>query len=267
MKYFVVADIHGYYTILKNALDKAGFNPETDTLISLGDALDRGPEPNEVIHYLINLPHKILIRGNHEDTAASLLYMFDEPLYNKSRPDYYDETNGTFDTIRLLAQKVRKHKISKTLAKWAWDEVVEDARRHIEFKQYMSVLVDYYELDKYVFVHGWIPVDERVIGKDKNGYIFKMSYRSDWRDVNENAWYQARWMDTFTVTQEKVFEPNKIIVCGHWGTFDWWERLHGKKDCFDIYKTDNFIGLDATTAYSKKINVMTFELENNNNGK
>ena len=67
MKYFVVADVHGFYDEMKAALDEAGFDPENEnhTLISCGDVIDRGKRPNEVVKYLVNLPRKILIRGNH----------------------------------------------------------------------------------------------------------------------------------------------------------------------------------------------------------
>ena len=69
MKYFCVSDVHGYFDQLLHVLEKAGFdknNPE-HTLISCGDHFDRGRQPTEVMNYLMALPRKILIRGNHED--------------------------------------------------------------------------------------------------------------------------------------------------------------------------------------------------------
>lgn len=46
MNYFVVADVHGYYYELINALNEKGFNPEDENhkLIVCGDLMDRGPE-------------------------------------------------------------------------------------------------------------------------------------------------------------------------------------------------------------------------------
>ena len=41
---FVVGDLDGDYSRLKAQLDKVNFNPDEDTLISLGDIIDRGPD-------------------------------------------------------------------------------------------------------------------------------------------------------------------------------------------------------------------------------
>ena len=41
-----MSDVHGFYSILKDELDKAGFiqNNNNHTLIICGDLFDRGPE-------------------------------------------------------------------------------------------------------------------------------------------------------------------------------------------------------------------------------
>ena len=53
-KIFVVSDIHGHCTELKNALEKAGFisGDETHLLIACGDYFDRGSESRLVLEYL-----------------------------------------------------------------------------------------------------------------------------------------------------------------------------------------------------------------------
>lgn len=49
MRYYVVSDIHGYYTQMKSALEKAGFFSDTTPhkLIMLGDLFDRGHEAKQ----------------------------------------------------------------------------------------------------------------------------------------------------------------------------------------------------------------------------
>lgn len=66
---FAVGDIHGHFTLLQNALDNAGFNPDVDRLFSVGDLVDRGPESANVIRWL-NKPWFHAIQGNHEDIAV-----------------------------------------------------------------------------------------------------------------------------------------------------------------------------------------------------
>lgn len=66
MRRLVVGDIHGYYDKLRNALDKASFDPDKDTLYSLGDLCDRGPEPVKVLNYMYSLPNLKIVLGNHD---------------------------------------------------------------------------------------------------------------------------------------------------------------------------------------------------------
>ena len=50
MKYYITADVHGFYTELHTALEEAGYfkDPEPHKLIILGDIFDRGPEAAEM---------------------------------------------------------------------------------------------------------------------------------------------------------------------------------------------------------------------------
>lgn len=66
MRRFVVGDIHGGYKALLQVLERAGFDREKDMLISLGDVVDGWPEVKECIQFLIDLPHKIMLLGNHD---------------------------------------------------------------------------------------------------------------------------------------------------------------------------------------------------------
>ena len=68
MKIFVVSDVHGYYDIMKKALDDVGFDPQNHQhlLVNCGDAMDRGHQPREVIEFFNRLPNKVLVTGNHE---------------------------------------------------------------------------------------------------------------------------------------------------------------------------------------------------------
>ena len=60
MKYFIVSDIHSFYTKLKRALDKAGFNKRNKdhTLIVCGDIFDHGPDTRSVYKFLTSIPNR-----------------------------------------------------------------------------------------------------------------------------------------------------------------------------------------------------------------
>ena len=248
MKYFVVADVHGFYDEMKAALDAVGFDPENEnhTLVSCGDAIDRGPRPNEVIKYFVNLPRKVLVRGNHED-------LMDELMDNPWGPKMHDYSNGSYDTLVELASKHHKvnygTKISKTLARYMeWEELRNFAKAEKTYRKYRNLLVDYFETEHYVFVHGWIPT---------TGY----EYKDNWRNAEPIHWSYSRWTSGIDATIHKLFEPNKTIVCGHWHAAAWHQHFEGAAPYADHspYVNKDVIALDTCTALSKKVNVFVIE--------
>ena len=106
-KLFVVSDIHGHYTLLKEELDKAGFDNENTEhlLICCGDYFDRGSENLEVLKFFERLKHKVLLRGNHEDLLLKLLQT------GRVLPHNY--INGTMQT---LTDFFGKYSIEKQLS-------------------------------------------------------------------------------------------------------------------------------------------------------
>lgn len=64
---FVTSDTHGMREQLENCLKQAEFDRDIDTLIHLGDCVDRGPDSRGVIDLLLSIPKRICVRGNHDD--------------------------------------------------------------------------------------------------------------------------------------------------------------------------------------------------------
>lgn len=78
MKTFVVGDIHGRCAQLLNLLDMLPRNPETDTLVFLGDLIDRGADAPGCVEAIRNLcrenPERVIcLRGNHEQMLMDFL--------------------------------------------------------------------------------------------------------------------------------------------------------------------------------------------------
>ena len=71
MKTFVVGDIHGRCAQLLNLLDMLPRDPENDTLVFLGDLIDRGADAPGCVAHILKLcrenPERVIcLRGNHE---------------------------------------------------------------------------------------------------------------------------------------------------------------------------------------------------------
>jgi serine/threonine protein phosphatase 1 len=66
----IIGDVHGCLEMLKRLMDKIAYRPERDSLIFLGDYIDRGKDAMGVVEYILSLSrlsgdiHCLL--GNHE---------------------------------------------------------------------------------------------------------------------------------------------------------------------------------------------------------
>lgn len=70
---FAIGDVHGEPAQLSKLLGRLPALDADDTLVFLGDYLDRGPRPNEIVAQLMALPERtpakvVCLRGNHEDS-------------------------------------------------------------------------------------------------------------------------------------------------------------------------------------------------------
>ena len=78
MKTFVVGDIHGRCAQLLHLLDMLPRDPENDTLVFLGDLIDRGSDAPGCVAHALKLsrenPERVIcLRGNHEQMLMDFL--------------------------------------------------------------------------------------------------------------------------------------------------------------------------------------------------
>ena len=76
-KIYAIGDIHGCYDQLLALMKVIPINFKRDTLVFMGDYIDRGTQSVEVVDYLIELkkrvPGIIFLKGNHEDMLEKYL--------------------------------------------------------------------------------------------------------------------------------------------------------------------------------------------------
>lgn len=65
MAHYVMSDLHGEADRFHAMLNKIGFL-EDDTLIILGDVIDRGPNGIDLLLEIMDMPNVIMLLGNHE---------------------------------------------------------------------------------------------------------------------------------------------------------------------------------------------------------
>ena len=227
MKYFVISDLHSFATEVKAVLRRAGFNKKNKdhTLIVCGDVFDRGDESLELYKYLKSIPKKrcILVKGNHETLYFELL--------KKDWPHYYDATNGTLKTFFHISEKPYTNYFLEN----EWLNIRDCVANHEVTKWLKSdQWVDYFELDRFIFVHSFIPATWA------------------WRkNASAADWENARWGNPWKQYKAGLFdlekEDGKTLVVGHWHVWDFHQNLGEDRNSTsrDIYYSNHLIALDG----------------------
>lgn len=256
MRYYVTADVHGFYDKFMTALTETGFfeDKEPHKLIICGDIYDRGNGANKLQEFILDLMKKdqiILIRGNHEDLAIDLLHRWHQGSYYQ----IHHHTNGTVDTVcQITGYGMDDINMNP-------EEVGRAFLKNPFIREIIPYMVDYYETDNYIFVHGWIPCTQ--IHRESGEYEY--IYDGKWRDSDKMQWSRARWYNGMEAAHAGVIEEGKTIVCGHWHSSFGHSRYenNGSEDGpdadFKPYYGKGIIALDACTALSKSVNCILIE--------
>lgn len=135
-KMFAIGDIHGCLDQLRRLIRDIPADPAGDTMVFIGDYIDRGRESRGVVDYVLGLrgayAKLVCLCGNHESMLLNYLEGVEEELYLQ---------NGGGATLRAYgislsdSPRVRKEKIPA------------------EHMSFFESLLPYYETDQYLFVH------------------------------------------------------------------------------------------------------------------
>lgn len=244
MKYFIVADVHGFYNEMITALEEKGFDKTNyeHIFVSLGDYFDRGKQAKECLDFVNSLPteRKILIVGNHD-------LLMDEMIY-RGYPVSSDIYNGTLGTIHQIVGTRRNQ-----------GEEIDAIRGNYQYNLYRKELILWTEVGDNIFVHGWIP-------------------QIDYKNASYKDWKDATWLNGMARWSQGIKVPNKTIWCGHWHTSWGHAHLHHEGVEFinkeydykafgitpivhhEPFKDEGIVAMDACTALSHKVNCEVIEI-------
>ena len=256
MRYYVTADVHGYFRELKKALTEQGFfeDPQPHKLIVCGDLFDRGMEALPLQAFILELMAKdqvILIRGNHEDLTLNLINNWHRRSYLQS----HHHTNGTIDTLCQLTGCSSRDLYTNT------ENVGRAFLKNPYIQELIPAMVNYFETDHYIFVHGWIPCMPISVASNEMEYV----PIPDWRNADTDMWDKARWINGMEAAHGGIVEEGKTIICGHWHCSFGHSRYEHDGGEFDNnpnfapYYGNGIIALDACTPVSGKVNCIVIE--------
>lgn len=157
-RHLAIGDVHGCITALKTLFEFVGLRSD-DTVVFLGDYIDRGPDSAAVLDFILDLgnTHKVIpLRGNHE------LMMLDSR--EKKSWLYSWLQYGGEETLASYAGSV------DPAAPFA--EVPE---AHMDFLE--NKLLSYYECDTHFFVHANADAD-KPLDKQPDASLYWRRFRN-----------------------------------------------------------------------------------------
>ncbi|MBW6491671.1 MAG: metallophosphoesterase [Lentimicrobium sp.] len=181
-KQWVIPDIHGCYYSLKALIEDQIMPSADDTLMFLGDFVDRGPQSKQVLDYVMGIEQQgcyiVALKGNHEDF---FIKAWDEERNRKSFL-FFKQANWS-KNLWL------KHGGKEALESFETDDLSAIPEQYIEW---MRKLPLYYETGNYVLVHA--------------GLNFKNN------DPFQDEWAML-WLKDYKIIPSKI--GNRRLIHGH----------------------------------------------------
>ena len=183
---WVIGDVHGHFQTLHSLVEKLQLK-EKDTVIMLGDLIDRGPTSADVVKIVKETENFYSIRGNHEQM---MIDGFDDALFFKERNE------GS----RIWYHCGGVNTESSYMALYGNDtDACERASKDVEW---MTTLPTEIVLDNWRFVHAGYNQNHDVEGQSE---VVHMYARSQF------------------FTSKHVIDSKRTILFGHSPTF---KHLH-----------------------------------------
>lgn len=95
MRTLIVGDIHGCYRELLELFDTAALGAD-DIVVSVGDLVDRGPDPAAVVRWFRAREHAVVLMGNHERKHVRELFSYSQEVTRVQMGDDYADAVAWF---------------------------------------------------------------------------------------------------------------------------------------------------------------------------
>lgn len=222
MATYVFSDVHGHAKTLRRMIERVSPS-EDDAIIMLGDMIDRGPDPMDVVDACRELHNCTVLMGNHEDLMLGYLKGKGDPIEHYL--DLYNWKINGGDTTRKGLKSLKRASI-------------DDYNELIDWFESLPLWTHAWVGDRlYLFVHAgidprfvgelpdeWTPeaIDELMLRQSvKKGVEELMEIRSELSSyellhcgLDELVWIRENfWRHHTGLINEKGEGP--IIISGH----------------------------------------------------
>lgn len=165
-----IGDIHGCLHPLRSLLEEKVLPTPDDTLVFLGDYIDRGPHSKGVLDYLIGLQQEgyatVFLRGNHEQTLLDALDAeknLKKGLFSKPKNQLFITWLDGFGG-------------QQTLDSYGLQDLKNFPKDH---EDWLRSLLFYHKTDNYYFVHAGFNFAENDILTDTHAMLWIREFDYD----------------------------------------------------------------------------------------
>lgn len=225
MKTYIIGDVHGEVKKLESCLNIVNFDFNKDTLISLGDVVDRGKHSFECVELLLKCKNGIFIKGNHDDCYYQGLLNGTYLLYNQGCKETLQSYIKNCNPDRQLVDK-----FSGVSTDFCLEDIPPE---HYGF--FKNQLPYYIDKDNNCFVHGGFNRHHLIEETEKYGEISDLWWD---RDLFMSALAYENMKDhTYPFKMKNQF---KNVFIGHTPTQYWGVTIPIK--AANIYNLDTGCG-------------------------
>jgi serine/threonine protein phosphatase 1 len=222
---FAIGDIHGDLDALEKLLSNLPPLDKDDTLVFVGDYIDRGPKSAEVVEFLRAMPGQtpakvVLLRGNHEDGWLRVI--------ERGWPEFtLPQGNGCLATLRSFLGRPQPRE-DEGFTRDDFEPLMKGTFFPPDVVEWMRELLFYYEDEHAIYVHAGL-------NKGKDGYEHP-------RDTQKKL--ALLWC------RDKDFVRDyrgKLVIFGHTGTKYLPEELsdYTPDETDDVWVGPSVIGIDT----------------------
>lgn len=226
MKYLIMSDVHGSYKEFKVAVENI-WNPKEETLIVIGDLVDRGPRSYSVVKKCMELKEKygdkvIILKGNHEQMLTSwLLHTHEDDL-----AFYYSDMHSITLKSFLGKDLFKSMPVKETPKK-----VLDLYRTELEFLDNLPV---YHETENILFVHAGVNLNIK-----------------DWHEDEETMlWIRSEFYASKKEIGKKVFFGHTPLP-----------HINKEENNYNVWENDSKtkVGIDGGVSMGGQLNVLRID--------
>lgn len=232
MSIYCIGDVHGCYNTLQKLLEKIDFSLNYDELWFTGDLVNRGSASLAVLRFIMQLPKKVVVLGNHDLHLLALYNDFSHPAsHTLNEILQAKDRHELLDWLRLQPLMHYDKNLNWVLSHagiyplWNAEEAQNYANEIDDIKQDFNNAKDFF-----ITMYGNVPTlwQKSLQGIDRYRFIINAFTRMRFCDNEGNLEFKNQGI---IGTQPSHLLPwyelpmrkniSQKILFGHWAALNW----------------------------------------------